>query len=49
MEVEGARPKQKTSRLAPTLAVLLIVLVVLTLIGVGLALAGPAYAGHTAL
>lgn len=47
MEVEPARPK--TKRLAPTLAILLVLLVVLTLIGVGLVLAGPAYAGHTAL
>ena len=49
MEVQPAGPKQKTSRLAPTLAILLIVLVALTLIGVGLVLAGPAYGGQAAL
>lgn len=44
MEVAPARPKHKTSRLAPKLTALLVLIVVLTLIAVGLVLAGPAYA-----
>ena len=48
MEVNSVTPKQKTRKLAPSLAILLVLLVVLTLIGVGLVLAGPAYAAQPA-
>ena len=49
MGVEPARPKQKTSMLAPRLMALLVLVVVITLIAVGVVLAGPAYAGHAEL
>ena len=49
MGVESARRQQKTGMLAPKLMIFLILVVVLTLIAVGIVLAGPVYAGQTEL
>ncbi len=46
MEVESARPTNRKNRPAPPLMAVLVVVVVLTLIAVGLVLAGPVYADH---
>ena len=48
MEVDPARPQQTTRVRTHKLFLLLILVAVLTLIGVGLVLAGPAYAVHAA-
>ncbi len=45
MSIEPAGPNQKIRTLAPRVTVVVVLIAVVTLIAVGLVLAGPAYAG----